>query len=84
MNEMLNVRVKIYDGVKYSPDAKKVTDVDYFDILGFEIVTGERATQVGLQTDESSRDEYNEYLIITLKDGDKATFGNSHVDLFRL
>ena len=81
---MLNVKVKIYSGVKYDLSNEKVAEVEYKDIEGFEVVTGERATEIGSMTDEESRDEYNEYLVITFKDGQTATFCNSHVDLFRI
>lgn len=81
---MLNVKVKMYDKVKYSPESKKVGEVEYYNIKGYEVVTGERATAIGNTTDEYSRDEYNEYLIITLEDGDETYFRNSHVDMFRI
>ena len=81
---MINVNVKIYNGVKYNANSKKVAEVEYNNIRGYEVVTGERATEIGLETDENSRDEYNEYLIITLEDGDTSTFCNSHVDMFRI
>lgn len=80
----MDVKVKIYNEVKYSKDSKKVAEVEYKNIKGFEVVTDERATEIGLETDEASRDEYNEYLVITLEDGEKSTFCNSHVDLFRI
>ena len=79
---MMNVRLKIYDGCKYTNICNKVKEVLYTNIKGFEVVTGERATKIGEETDGNSRDEYNEYLIITLEDGDISTFRNSHVDLF--
>ena len=81
---MLNVKVKVYSGVKYDLSNEKVAEIEYKDIEGFEVVTGERATEIGSMTDEESRDEYNEYLVITFKDGQTATFCNSHVDLFRI
>ena len=81
---MLNVKVKVYSGVKYDLSNEKVAEVEHKDIEGFEVVTGERATEIGSMTDEESRDEYNEYLVITFKDGQTATFCNSHVDLFRI
>ena len=81
---MMNVKVKIYNGVKYNTETKKVAEVEYENIQGFEVVTGERATKIGLETDENSRDEYNEYVVITLESGETATFCNSHVDLFRI
>ena len=81
---MMNVKVKIYNGVKYNANSKKVSEVEYNNIRGYKVVTGERATEIGLETDENSRDEYNEYLIITLEDGETSTFCNSHVDMFRI
>lgn len=80
----MNVKVKLYNGVKYNLKNEKVTEVVYNNIRGYEVVTGERATEIGLETDENSRDEYNEYLLITLEDEEIATFCNSHVDLFRI
>ena len=79
---MMNVRLKIYNGCKYTNICNKVKEVLYTNIKGFEVVTGERATKIGEETDGNSRDEYNEYLLITLEDGDTSTFRNSHVDLF--
>lgn len=81
---MLNVKVKVYSGVKYDLSSEKVTEVEYKDIQGFEIVTGEKATEIENMTDVKSRDDYNEYLVITFKDGQTATFRNSYVDLFRI
>lgn len=80
----MDVKVKIYNGVKYNKDSEKVAEVEYKNIQGFEVVFGERATKIGLETDENSRDEFNEYLVITLEDGETSTFCNSHVDLFRI
>lgn len=81
---MLNVKVKIYNGVRYEATSKKVAEVKYNNIRGYEVVTGEKATEIGNTTDEASRDKYNEYLVITLNDGETATFCNSNVDLFRI
>lgn len=81
---MMNVKVKLYNGVKYNLKNEKVSEVEYKNIRGYEVVTGDRATEIGFETDENSRDEYNEYLIITLEDGETATFCNSHVDMFRI
>ena len=81
---MMNVKIKIYDGVKYNVESKKVAEIEYDNIKGYEVVTGDKATEIGLETDENSRDEYNEYLVITLADGETSTFCNSHVDMFRI
>ena len=70
----MDVKVKIYNGVKYNKDSEKVAEVEYKNIQGFEVVFGERATQIGLETDENSRDEFNEYLVITLEGGETSTF----------
>ena len=80
---MMNVKVKIYEGIKYDLRNKKVAEVEYKNIKGFEVVTGERATVIGEMTDANSRDENNAYLVMTLSDGDTATFCNSECDLFR-
>ena len=77
----MKVMVTVYDGVKYNADSKVVAEVEY-QIEGFEVVTGDRATEIGLKTDENSRDEYNEYLVLNLGKGETATFCNSHVDMF--
>ena len=81
---MMNVMIKIYDGVKYNVESKKVAEIEYDNIKGYEVVTGDKATEIGLETDEIIRDEYNEYLVITLADGETSTFCNSHVDMFRI
>ena len=80
----MNVKIKIYEGVKYNPNNKKVAEVEYKNIRGYEVITGDRAIEIGSQTDSHSRDEFNEYLIITLEDGEISTFCNSHVDMFRI
>ena len=79
----MKVKVKVYDGVKYKEESKKVAEIEY-QIEGLEVVTGDRAIEIGLETDENSRDEYNEYLVLDLGNGETATFCNSHVDMFRI
>ena len=78
----MNAKVKIYNGVKYKSSSEKVAEVEYTNVRGYDVVTGDRATKIGIETDENSRDEYNEYLIITMENGETATFCNSHVDMF--
>ena len=80
---MMNVKIKFYDGVKYEATSEIVAEAEY-NIIGYEVVTGDRATEIGFETDENSRDEYNEYLIIILEDGETSTFCNSRVDMFRI
>ena len=78
---MMNVKIRIYDDIKFFK-CKKVKDILYINIRGFEVVTGERADQISSETDASSIDPYNEYLVIYLEDGSTATFGYSKTDLF--
>lgn len=78
----MNVYVKIYNGVKYDVNSKKVAEVSYNDVKDFKVITGNEALKIGMETDENSRDEYNEYLVITFNNNETSTFCNSHVDLF--
>lgn len=80
----MNVKIKVYDREKYLKESKKVAELEYHDIQSYEVVAGIRATAIGASTDEDSRDERNEYLIITFADGETSTFCNSRVDLFRV
>ena len=79
---MMNAKIRMYDGIKYFKCTKKVKDILYINIRGFEVVTGERADQISSETDASSIDPYNEYLVIYLEDGSTATFGYSKTNLF--
>ena len=78
----MKLRVKVYNGVKYKSSSEKVEEVDYTNVSGYEVVTGDRATKIGLETDENSRDEYNEYLVITFENKEVLTLCNSRVDMF--
>ena len=75
----MKVTVKVYDGIKYESTSKKIAQIDY-EIKGYE-VKEIPAEEILKEYDET--DEYNEYLILTMADGETATFRNSHVDLFR-
>lgn len=77
----MNVKLKIYNGVKYNPQTKIVGEIECT-IKGYKVLSGKKATKVGKQRNENSRDKYNEYLIITLDNGEKLTFCNSLVDMF--
>ena len=76
---MMKVELRIYEGIKYEATEEMVR-VQY-DITGFEVTDGKGAEIE--KTDGSCIDEYDEYLILHLADGDTATFRNSHVDMFR-
>ena len=76
----MKVKVKVYDGIKYNENSKKMEEIEY-NVTGFE-VKEIPATEILKVFDET--DEYNEYLILTLANGETATFRNSHVDLFKI
>ena len=80
----MDIKIKLYNGIKYFKKSEKIKEVFYENIESFKVVDGEEATKIGLTTDENSRDEYNEYLVITLQGGETCTFRNSYVDLFRV
>ena len=82
---MMNVKVKIYDEIKYSPMSEKVAEVEYYNIKGWDILSDPMTVeQIESETDESGIEECHEYLIIELENGEISTFRNSHVDLFRI
>ena len=76
----MKVLVKVYDGMKYDAESKKVAEVEYDNVANLEVktMTDEEIFADGF--DET--DEYREYAIITFTDGTTATFRNSHVDIF--
>lgn len=80
----MNLKVKIYDEIKYSPESKKTAEVEYKNIKGLRLVTGEEAKELGETTDEASRDDFNEYVVLTAEDGSEMTFRNSYCDIFRI
>ena len=75
----MKVLVKVYDRVKYEKDSTKIAECEY-DIDRFEVKEISDKEIYNLGFDDV--DKYGEYLILTLKDGEKATFRNSLVDLF--
>ena len=77
----MNVKLKIYNGVKYNPQNKIISEIECT-IKGYKVLSGKKAKKVEKQRNKNSRDKYNEYLIITLDNGEKLTFCNSLVDMF--
>ncbi len=80
---MMSVKVVVYDKCKYDLTSKKVAEVEYKNIRGFDILSDIMTVErIEAETDEI--DEYHEYLIIALENGEISTFRNSHVDMFRI
>ena len=76
----MNVLVKVYDGDKYDPISKKVTEIRYNDVVSLDVkhISDDEIFAQGFD----DVDEYAEYAILTFADGTTATFRNSHVDIF--
>ena len=80
---MMSVKVVVYDKCKYDLTSEKVAEVEYKNIRGFDILSDIMTVEkIEAETDEI--DEYHEYLIIELENGEISTFRNSHVDMFRI
>lgn len=67
----MKVKLKVYDGVKYWDGTQKVAEVNY-DIQGYEVkqISDEEIAAMGFDT----VDEFEEYLILTLKSGETSAF----------
>ena len=83
--EDVKVRLFIYDGCKYTAksveDLGEETEVIYNGIKAWDVIEGgEEAEEI--ESDADIVDEFHEYLVLHLLDGNTATFRNSHVDMF--
>ena len=80
----VTVEVEVYDTCKYyGVDGKKEYPRVQYEIENFEIVDGKDAEEIEAMTDDSCIDDFHEYLVLHLTDGDTATFRNSYVDMFQ-
>lgn len=76
----MRVTVKVYNGDKYESGAIETIARIKYEIESYE-VKEIPVEEILKEFDET--DEYNEYLILTMKNGETATFRNSRVDLFK-
>lgn len=76
------VEIEIYNACKYDGNPGDCRTVKYTGVEAFEVVTGEAAAQIEAESDGSCIDDFHEYLILYLKDGDTSIFRNSYVDMF--
>ena len=83
----VKVRIFLHDGCKYTAktieDLGEETELIYDGIKAWSLIEGgEEAAEIEARTDGSCIDEFHEYLVLHLLDGQTATFRNSHVDMF--
>lgn len=78
----MKVVVYFYDGIKYDRHSAHVAEATYY-ITSYSVVGGEKARQIESETDEDGIDDFSEYLVLDLDNGETATFRNSYVDMFR-
>lgn len=74
----MKVKVKVYNHCKYDRKSKKVAEA-YYDIESFEVLNG---NQIDVASFGNDKDDFDEYLVLHLSDGETSTFRNSYVDLF--
>lgn len=79
----MKVKVIFYDSVKYQKESYKVGEIEY-EIDGFKVVGGTEADEIEKNLSADSLDEFKEYLVLKLQNGQYATFRNSYVDMFKL
>lgn len=82
-----DVTILLYEGCKYlaksTEDLGKEIEVHYTNLSSWTLIDGGvEAEEFEKEIDESSIDEFHEYLILTFNDGTEATFRNSHCDMF--
>ena len=82
--EEAKVRIYLFDGCKYTArtaeDLGEETQITFNGIKSYDIIEcGEEADEIEARSDIA--DEFHEYLVLHLLDGNTATFRNSHVDM---
>lgn len=81
---MINVKIVMYDRRKYEKEVLVTNEIEYKNVRSYKTVGGAEGVEIGLQTDDNSRDDFNEYIVLTFEDGTTATFRNSYCDLFKV
>lgn len=76
----MTVKVKVYDGIKYDANSKKVNEViiEKVESIEVKVISDEDIYADGFDM----VDDYKEYAILNFADGKTSTFRNSYVDIF--
>ena len=78
---MMKAKIEIYDICKYNPESVVKHEVEYNDVVKYEV---KAIPDEEILREFDMVDDHGEYLILTFADGDTATFRNSYVDMFRM
>lgn len=81
----MNVKLKVYNMNKYRNESEKIEEIKYYNIKRFEVVEGEKALKLEIENNFSvlDIDDFREYLVITLENGEQVIYRNSFVDLMK-
>ena len=74
---MIEVEVKVFDMIKFSPNKKIIQDETY-QVEKYEV----KKIPVDEIEDRESVDEFNHYLILTFEDGSTKRFKSSHCHFY--
>lgn len=80
----MDVIVKVFDGYHWDSRNKKIAEVRYDNIRGYKVVRVDKATEIELGIDETCRDRWHKYLIITLENGKTVIYSDSHAYMIRV
>lgn len=80
----MTLLVTEFDGNKRDIKSEVVDETVYRNCKGYEVVKKKVDELANWGVDNENKDVNDEYLIITLEDGNTATFFNSNVALFRI
>ena len=80
----MTLLVTEFDGNKRDIKSEVVDETVYRNCNGYEVVKKKVDELANWGVDNENKDVNDEYLIITLEDGNTATFFNSNVALFRI
>lgn len=81
----MNVKLKVYNMNKYRNESEKIEEIKYRNIKRFEVVEGKKALKLEIENNFSvlDIDDFREYLVITLENGEHVIYRNSFVDLMK-